>query len=177
LSSKGRSALHLPTLFFTLLKLLLIAALAFQCARLFWTIVTPVGPIGSFKGEQGRTSFSFGSIDPFFRSQSSNASTGNVTALALRLFGTRLNSATGQGSAIIATPDGVQSSYASGDVIQPGVKLWSVALDHVVIEHDGKQESLFIDQSVAAPVAQVPLAPTPVPAISSPLSNAAAGAR
>ncbi len=83
------------------------------------------------------------------------AGPGTVTNLSLRLFGTRLNAATGQGSAIIATPDAVQSSYASGDVIQPGVRLWSVALDHVVIDHNGAKESLFIDQSVAAPVAQV----------------------
>jgi general secretion pathway protein C len=169
LRSKGRPALLAPKLLITLLKLLLVAGLAFQCARLFWIIVTPVGPVGNLAGEQSRTNFSFGSIDPFFRSQSANASAGTVTALALRLFGTRLNSATGQGSAIIATPDGVQSSYASGDIIQPGVKLWAVDLDHVVIEQGGRKESLFIDQSVAAPVAQVSSAPPP--------SNAAAGAQ
>jgi general secretion pathway protein C len=83
------------------------------------------------------------------------------------LFGIRLDQAMGRGSAIIATPEGVQSSYGVGEEIVPGVKLKSVAFDHVVLERGGVDEQLFLDQSVAAPVAGAPGAPgaqvTPAP--------------
>jgi general secretion pathway protein C len=74
------------------------------------------------------------------------------------LFGTRTNEATGGGSAIIAGPDGVQTSYAVGDEISPGIKLKSVAFDHVIIDRGGAEENLFIDQSGAV----VPVSPPPV---------------
>ena len=34
----------------TLLELALLALIALQCARLIWTAVTPVGPIGDWRG-------------------------------------------------------------------------------------------------------------------------------
>ncbi len=74
-----------------------------------------------------------------------------MTGLALQLFGTRINEGSGQGSAIIATPDGVQSSFAVGDQIMPGVVLKAVSYDHVVIDRGGSAETLFLDQSAGAP--------------------------
>jgi general secretion pathway protein C len=87
-------------------------------------------------------------FDPFFRLDGgAPASSAVVTNLQLTLFGIRLDEAMGRGSAIIATPDGVQKSYAVGDEIMPGIKLKEVAFDHVTIDRGGADEDLFIDQS------------------------------
>jgi general secretion pathway protein C len=77
-----------------------------------------------------------------------------ITSLPLKLYGVRLDEATGHGSAIIATPDGVQQSFAVGDELIPGIRLKSVARDNVTIDRGGSAEQLFLDQSVLAPTAQ-----------------------
>jgi general secretion pathway protein C len=98
-------------------------------------------------------------FDPFFRLGGANGPA-TVTSLQLKLFGVRVDEATGRGSAIISGPDNVQMSYSVGEAIQPGVTLKSVGYDNVVIEHGGAAETLYIDQSGAAPIA-APLAPPP----------------
>lgn len=82
-----------------------------------------------------------------------------MTSLPLKLFGLRINEGTGGGSAIIATPDGLQNSYAVGDTVQPGVFLKSVAFDHVVIDRGGQEERIFLDQSKGATAASSASAP------------------
>jgi general secretion pathway protein C len=133
---------------------------AWLLAQLIWVVFTPAGPYG--KPEMGGQSVPLAqltSADPFFRQAPADAA-GNVTALALKLFGTRIDEATGQSSAIIATPDGLQSSFVVGGVIMPGVKLASVTREGVTLDHDGRVEKLFLDQSVPAPVA-APSSPPP----------------
>ena len=135
----------------------LIAALAVQAARLIWAVVAPVGPVGEWRPATIHSSAVSRSgsngFDPFFRLAAPSQET-VVTSLALTLFGVRMDMATGRGSAIIATADGVQSSYAVGDEIEPGVTLKMVSFDNVTIDRGGVAEQIFLDQSVAAPVAQ-----------------------
>jgi general secretion pathway protein C len=152
---------------------ILLALLAFQLARLIWVVVTPVGPFGQSQGVVG-----VATVDPLvfendpFSAASASGQSLAVTSAPLRLFGTRVNSASGTGSAIIATPDGVQSSFAVGEEIMPGIKLASVALDRVTLDRGGNKEDLYIDQSVPAPVAspsaQPPSPPVSVTNVSSP---------
>ena len=136
----------------------LLLLLSLQFARLLWALTTPVGPLGDWRpqvvpGMSGEARAAlFARLDPFYRG-STEAGPATVTALQLKLFGIRLNEASGGGSAIIATPDGVQQSIAVGGEVMPGVLLKAVALDHVVITRNGADESLFIDQSQPAPVA------------------------
>lgn len=131
----------------------LLLVLIVQLARLLWAIVTPVGMFGQWESRQpqmlapAQRDALFTAFDPFFRSAPSGDSSAQITSLSLTLFGTRINEASGQGSAIIATPDGVQSSFAVGDEIMPGVLLKQVAFDHVVLDRGGAVETLFIDQS------------------------------
>jgi general secretion pathway protein C len=47
----------------------------------------------------------------------------------------------------------MQGSFVPGDEILPGVTLKSVAFDHVVIDRGGRDETLFLDQSGAVPLA------------------------
>ena len=147
------------------LEIVLLMVLAVQLARLFWVIATPVGPLGNWQptAPAAMTPAArhalLARFDPFYRGQASGEGSAAVTSLSLKLFGIRLNEASGQGSAIIATPDGMQSSVAVGGEIMPGVKLKEVAIDHVVIDRQGVAETLYLDQSAPAPTANPGRAP------------------
>ncbi len=137
---------------------LLLAVVAIQIVRLIWVIVTPVGSFGPWEARVAQYPSSaarqalFASFDPFYRTGAQPAAgNGVVTSLALTLYGVRLNEGSGLGSAILATPDGVQNSFAVGDEIIPGVVLKAVAFDHVVIDRGGAEEQVFLDQSSDAP--------------------------
>jgi len=159
----------------SLTELLLLTVLAVQCARLIWVTVTPVGPLGAWQPAGGpdlaraRAALASG-FDPFFRLGRTQGPA-VVTSLQLKLFGVRVDEATGRGSAIIAGPDNVQTSYAVGEAIQPGVTLKSVAYDSVVIARGGADETLYLDQSGAAPLA----APSVAAAENSEVLSAPAG--
>ena len=133
----------------------LLAILGFALARLVWVIVTPVGPLGNWQIPQRMTpadTSSIGSFDPFFRA-AGDGSAAELSGLGLLLLGTRVDLVSGRGSAIIATSDGVQSSYAVGDEISSGVRLVAVAFDAVTLDANGRRESLFLDQSAgSAPI-------------------------
>jgi len=149
----------------------LIVLLAILCARLFWAAFVPLGPVGNWAGPPAATLNQGAGIltrfDPFFR-LSAQPGTSVVTSLPVKLFGVRVDQATGRGSAIIATPDGLQSSYAVGDEIMPGITLKAVSYDNVTITRSGNDEQLFLDQSVVAVVATTsPTAPLTVGGTSS----------
>jgi len=139
---------------YSVVELVLMALLAWQGARLVWTLVTPVDPVGNWRLSVPSAGIGAGDMlhgfDPFFRLDAASpaqAQADVVTSLQLTLFGTRINEATGRGGAIIAGPDGEQKSYAVGEEVQPGVTLKEVAFDHVVLTRGGRDETLYIDQS------------------------------
>lgn len=129
---------------------------AVQTARLFWILITPVGPVNDWRAPsvnivpQSARMALFAGFDPFFRNDATAASTQNVTSLSLTLFGVRANESSGGGSAIIAGEDGIQNSFAVGEEVAPGVTLDAVAFDHVILSRGGVKESLYLDQSVPA---------------------------
>lgn len=147
---------------------LLGALLVWQAVRLVWTLIVPLSPLGAWQPQTAVIASPaerralFASFDPFFRTGGQGPANATVTALGLTLFGININEATGGGSAIIAGEDGVQSSFAVGDEIAPGVRLVGVAFDHVLLDRSGARESLFIDQSGDTPVAS-PATPLPAP--------------
>jgi general secretion pathway protein C len=140
----------------SLIIVLLGVLLAIQVARLFWVIVMPVGPIAGWRAPsvnlvpQSARIALFSGFDPFYRNDTATATTQNVTALSLVLFGVRANESSGGGSAIIAGDDGIQNSFGVGEEVAPGVTLDSVAFDHVILSRGGVKESLYLDQSVPA---------------------------
>jgi general secretion pathway protein C len=170
LSGRARALLRrLPGAnIYSIAEIVLIALLAVQCARLLWVIVTPVTPLGDWRPAQPGGAASadlLSGFDPFFR-LSGGDQPAAVTSLQLTLYGIRINEATGGGSAIIATPDGTQNSYAVGDEIMPGATLKAVAFDHISIDRGGAIEDLYIDQSKPAPAIE------PLPAGASPTTDA-----
>jgi general secretion pathway protein C len=137
------------------MELLLLSLLSLQCARLVWTIVTPVGPVGDWKASSALRpvlprSTGLGGFDPFFRLSGAGTAPVVVTALNLKLYGVREDRASGRGSAIISTPEGQQRSFAVGDEIVAGVTLTAVGFDNVTISRNGTVEQLFLDQSSPA---------------------------
>jgi len=165
-----------PTVY-SALELLLLVLIAVQAARLFWTLVTPVGPVGEWRGAAGLAlpadASALADFDPFFRLSADGPAV--VTSLNLRLHGVREDRATGRGSAIIALPDGSQRSFAVGEEIMPGVTLAQVAFDSVTISRGGAPEQIFLDQSEpaepaapgeagATPATPAPMQATPAPA-------------
>ena len=146
-----------PRLPYQILELALACVLAWQISRLLWAVVTPLGPLGDWKAVSAAAPASDEALltrfDPFFRLGAASGPA-VVTSLPIKLFGVRVNEATGRGSAIIATPDGVQSSYAVGDEVMPGVTLKAVTFEGVTIDRGGTAEQVFLDQSVVATVAQ-----------------------
>ncbi len=149
-----------------LAELALIALLVVMVVRLAWTILSPVGPTPGWRGRSAiipspaARAMLFRAFDAFYPAPAAGPDAATVTSLALTVYGVRVNEASGQGSAIIAGPDGQQGSYAVGDEIQPGVTLKAVLFDHVVIDRGGVEETVFLDQS--QPV--TPVAPVPSPA-------------
>ena len=160
------------TTVYTAAELALLGLLAIQCARLVWTAVTPVGPVGDWRAGEARVPLPaasaelLGSFDPFFRMEAAGGPA-VVTALDIKLFGVREDRATGRGSAIIGTADGVQKSYAVGEEIMSGVTLSEVRFDGITITRNGAPEQVYLDQStpadVASPVGSTPPPPPPPP--------------
>ncbi|OJU17492.1 MULTISPECIES: type II secretion system protein N [unclassified Sphingomonas] len=147
-------------------ELVLLGLLAFQAARLVWVAVTPVAPVGEWRASVPTIPAAPGDVlrgfDPFYRLEGGGDAPAVVTSLRLTLFGTRVDEASGRGSAIIAGPDGIQKSVAVGEEIIPGVTLKEVAFDHVTIDRGGAREDLFLDQSAGTANAASPgVAPAP----------------
>jgi general secretion pathway protein C len=140
-------------------ELLLLVLIAAQCARLFWVLVAPIGPVGDWKATSGIVAPPDASVlarfDPFFRLDAAAGPT-VVTSLNLKLYGVREDRATGRGSAIIALPDGRQMSFAVGEQVLPGVVLTAVGFDNVTIDRNGTPEQIFLDQSGTPPPAVLP---------------------
>ncbi|OYU13897.1 MAG: type II secretory protein PulC [Alphaproteobacteria bacterium PA4] len=155
------SALGLRAAEFGLLALVAVAA-----ARLIWTLVTPATPLGNWTppAPASTDTSMLGSFDPFFRTAGGDAPAA-VSDIGLILSGTRVDTVSGRGSAIITTTDGVQTSVLVGEEIVPGVRLKAVAFDAVTIDRGGVSEQLFLDQSAGdAPVTPESAGIAPPPA-------------
>jgi general secretion pathway protein C len=89
----------------------------------------------------------FAAVDPFYRNGPPGASVAATSTLNLQLFGVRENRGSGDGAAIIGPPDGQQGSFAVGEEVAPGVRLFAVFFDYVVLDRGGRKEKLYLDQS------------------------------
>lgn len=148
-------------------ELLLLTFLALQLARLAWAILTPVEPLGEWRAASATTGAPteaevLRDFDPFFRT-AADAGPVAVTSLNLTLLGTRVDTVSGRGSAIIDA-GGSQASFMVGEQVMPGVTLEAVDFDNVTIARGGAREKLYLDQSAApasAPTTASPSVITP----------------
>lgn len=165
---------------YSLGELLLIVLIAIQCARLFWGLLTPLGPIGDYRAldraQPVAPGPTLGAFDPFFRQAPGAPAPATVTALDIRLHGVSGNQATGGGSAIVSAANGEQRSVLVGEEIMPGVTLVTIGFDYVTISRGGAHEQLYLDQTPvpsagAAPPQVLPQpqpAALPVPTVTAP---------
>lgn len=151
----------LPTDVYLWVKAVLLTLLAIQLARLIWTIVTPLGPLGDWRPASPRAlpereqASLFATVNPFLRENMLAAEA--APALNLVLYGVR-SGGVGGGGAIIGPPDGEQSSYAVGEEVAPGVKLAAVLFDHVILDQGGRQQKIFLPSDDAPPAGATPAA-------------------
>ena len=117
-------------------------------ARALWLAVTPAGALGLLPAHVTPEPLALAAIDPFF--PQAQAPPDAVSGLDLVLVGTRVDAASGRGSAIIATPDGRQQSIGVGEEVMPGVRLAAVDFESVILDRGGARETLYIDQSAGA---------------------------
>jgi len=106
--------------------------------------LAPQPPVPAFHAPFIAEREQLAAIDPFFASSAGGENL-PVTALPFSLHGIRTDSATGRGAAIIATGEGEQKVYLSGEAVNDDVTLAAVAIDHVVLEHGGARETLWLD--------------------------------
>jgi general secretion pathway protein C len=118
----------------------LVALLAVQTARLGWILASPTPTLIPARSTAPDDSLAILSrFDPFFRAAPESLTI--ATSSAFRLHGVRAGGG-GSGSAIIGTPDGAQAPFSVGDEVAPGVRLVSVAPDHVVLSRGGVRTTL-----------------------------------
>lgn len=132
------------------LKALLLALIAIQVARLAWTLVTPLGPVGRWLPpapaalpEAAQLAL-LSTYDPFASATAAPAAP-PATATGLTLFGTRMSLGGAPGSAIIAGADGIQTSFTVGDEVAPGLRLLSVGFDFVLLGGNGAEQRLAME--------------------------------
>jgi general secretion pathway protein C len=159
----------LPSDVYLWLKALLLALVAIQSARLLWTIVTPVGPLGDWRPASPRPlplatqTALLATLDPFFRTNALAAASQPAPAVPadIQLYGTRAGASA---SAIIGKAGGEQKSYVIGEDVAPGVKLVSVLFDRVVLESGGNRSELVMPSMDGSALSQIGGGPTPAAA-------------
>jgi len=160
-----------------ILEAVLILLFLLELLLFSWVIITPAAPPASrivqrlHTVEPAERKEMFRSFDPFFPAETGSGSQSGPNMQPVRLFGIHLSKTSGLSSAVMATAEGAQHSYAVGDEVTPGVVLKQVAVDHVVISRDGRDEKLVLAPHVpgtdnastqAPPDATSPNIPDPV---------------
>lgn len=116
-------------------------------------------------------------FDPFFRGQEALSGEGGLEGYTL--YGVRVGPL--GSSAIIAGPDGVQTSYGVGDQVGAGVTLREVTPDYVVLSTGGTDVQLGFPAFAAAPDAAMAsaasVAPPPIQAAAPDPTRAVGAAR
>ncbi|WP_199554799.1 type II secretion system protein N [Sandaracinobacteroides hominis] len=147
---------------------LVLLALALACALLGWrsfaSITQPLPALPPFTAPPMADRALLARFDPFFPARAGSGENLPVTALPFSLHGVRADSATGRGSAIIASGDGQQQVYAVGDTVGDGVTLAAIAADHVVFDRGGTRETLWLDSGSGEAVQRFEPTPPPPPA-------------
>jgi general secretion pathway protein C len=147
---------------------LLLLALLLACSVLAWRAVTvarqPLAAPPPFSLPPMADRALLSRFDPFFPARAGSGESLPVTALPFSLHGVRADSATGRGSAIIASGDGQQMVYSVGDDVGEGVTLVAIAADHVVLDRGGTREALWLDSAGGDAVQRFdPTATEPMP--------------
>ncbi|MCO8029167.1 general secretion pathway protein [Brevundimonas diminuta] len=160
---KGGLSLRRPPLR-RVVEAALILLLLVQGGRLIWLFAAPTPQATQARPLPEVDLGVLSRFDAFFRNGGAGEQTAPSDGGGLTLFGVRADGA-GGGSAIIGLADGRQVSVGAGEELEAGLKLTSVAPDHVMLSRGGAPFRLdFPDMAsgAAAPEAAAqPAAPSP----------------
>jgi len=142
------------------IELCALVLIGISLARVFWILVSPVGAVASVTPEPSVGVLSVAtrstvSADRSILLRKNAFEAGDApaepsapdeapeTSLNLKLKGQRAVTGQGLGTATIVTPDNQQGVFEEGEEILDGVGLSRVLSDRVILERDGRVESLF----------------------------------
>ncbi|MBD7940760.1 general secretion pathway protein [Brevundimonas sp. Sa3CVA3] len=114
----------------------LILVLLVQGGRVIWLFAAPTPEAPQARPLPDIDLGVLSRFDAFFRNGGGGAEAAPSDGGGLTLFGVRADGA-GGGSAIIGLADGRQVSVGAGEELEPGLKLTSVAADHVMLSRGG----------------------------------------
>lgn len=138
-------------------ELTLLVAVAFALARLFWLLVTPLGPVGDWRPalpslpSDARRAAIVEDFAPFGSAQAGAQGGAATSVSGLTLHGLRTAGPDG-GGAIIGLPDGTQASIGVGEEVLPGMRLVEVRGDRVILDDNGRASELVIEEGDIPPV-------------------------
>ena len=130
----------------TLLTAVLVIALAWVCARWTWAFVAPAGDA---RPASAKPAVDLAVAARLFGGDSQVASGPSRGSSAFRLKGVVAPSAGSVGAAVLNV-NGKDVAVLMGGEVQPGVKLDSVAPDHVMISRAGVRERVDLEVRMAA---------------------------
>jgi len=160
----------------TVAEVAAVALLGWMAAGLVWqgfdTAVTRAGAAGGVLSSAGVPSGAMPAdnailrnFDPFQRqgrAPQPAAVDAPETSLDLRIFGIRAGAGPESGSAVLATPDGRQHTYTTGQTVFRDVRLIAIYPDRVLLERgDGRRESLYLNPDSRRRRAEAPPEPEP----------------
>lgn len=154
-------------------EVVLVVALAAQCARLLWAVATPLDPVGEPAAAAPPRPFTpppdlsalerFAPMTPAAPTLAVEAVPAAPPISGYRLLGVRASIGDG-GSAIIAGPDGRQESYRPGRTVGPGVTLAAIGRDAVTLTGAGGSVRLELGEPSGGSAPPPPFAPLALPA-------------
>jgi general secretion pathway protein C len=133
----------------------LVAVLGFQAAKFAWAVITPAGPLGQTFALPPVTDSEIAVLtgsNPFAASATA-ADAGPVEGL--RLTGLRADGK-GGGAAFFTDASAQHRVYGVGEDVAPGMKLASIAPDHVVLKRGGAEMRIPLLPAAATATAIVP---------------------
>lgn len=170
---KGGLSLRRPPLR-RVVEAALILLLLVQGGRLIWLFAAPTPQATQARPLPEVDLGVLSRFDAFFRNGGAGEQTAPSDGGGLTLFGVRADGA-GGGSAIIGLADGRQVSVGAGEELEPGLKLTSVAPDHVMLSRGGAPFRLDFPDMISGAAPAAPEAAAQ-PAAPSPESASAEGA-
>ncbi|MBN9481218.1 MAG: hypothetical protein J0I52_13330 [Bordetella sp.] len=152
----------------------LVLLLLVQAGRLVWLFAAPTPQALEAQPLPEIDTGVLSRFDAFFRNGGGGAETSPSEGGGLTLFGVRADGA-GGGSAIIGLSDGRQVSVGAGEEVELGLKLTSVAPDHVMLSRGGAPFRLDFPDIASGAASPDPVMAGP-PAVAAPEPASAEGA-
>lgn len=128
----------------------LLAGVAIGCAQLVWRIAVPenLDPVinASRENAEPQEAIAVAFRSPFAPLVESAAMPDHAELSAIRLAGVRVSTQPSHSGAILTLADGAQRPFLVGYEVMDGVRLASVAADHIVLSYESGEQIVSLDR-------------------------------